>query len=140
MQEDNKLSKPVYDLQGLHNKCPFLHGTVRCDPYPGYVQGRDPSICKYGCVPATPGALEGETLEQRLMREALEFCHLYHAEKGTSHEVYEARKESITAEIAEMGRYEHTFDELQHGARVAWRNAGKCINRQVGRCWADPKP
>ena len=85
-------------------------------------------------------ALEGETLKQRLMREALEFCHLYHAEKGTSHEVYEARKESITAEIAKMGRYEHTFDELQHGARVAWRNAGKCINRQVGRCCADPKP
>ena len=48
-----------------------------------------------------------------------------------SEEAFEARKESIAADIDLRGRYEHTFDELQHGARVAWRNAGKCINRQV---------
>ena len=130
---DTTVCKPVSvrGLQGLHSKCPFLHGTVRCDPYPGYVQGRNPAICKYGCVPAAPGPLEGETLKQRLLREALDFCRLYHAERGMSEEAFEARKESIAADIDLRGRYEHTFDELQHGARVAWRNAGKCINRQV---------
>ena len=121
----------AHGLQGLHSECPFLHGTVRCDPYPGYVQGRNPAICNHGCVPAAPGPLEGETLEQRLLREALEFCRLYHTERGMSDEAFEARKESITADIHHCGRYEHTFDELQHGARVAWRNTGKCINRQV---------
>jgi hypothetical protein len=118
-------------LTGLHGRCPFLHGTVRADPYPGYVQGRHPAICKYGCTPATREALESESPKDRLLREALEFNHLYHSEMGLSEAAYEERKEEISRQIAQTGRYEHTFDELQHGARVAWRNAGKCINRQV---------
>lgn len=31
------------------NKCPFGHGTVSVDPYPGYVHGRNRAICPNGC-------------------------------------------------------------------------------------------
>jgi nitric oxide synthase oxygenase domain/subunit len=36
----------------------------------------------------------------------------------------------VKKSIHEAGTYEHTFDELEHGARVAWRNAPKCSNRK----------
>ena len=28
-----------------------------------------------------------------------------------------------------LGHYDHTFEELEHGARMAWRNSNKCIGR-----------
>jgi hypothetical protein len=156
-------------LKGPQNRCPFLHGTVRCDPYPGYVQGRHPEICKNGCCPAAPGMLDAETPKQRLLRcaesrilrvalwrpllhalcthcklrsalspsrsgvcsEALEFCDLFHAEMALPEADRAAREAHIRAEIEATGTYKHSFAEIEHGARVAWRNASKCINRQV---------
>lgn len=41
----------------------------------------------------------------------------------------ESRLENIKKEINETGTYEHTFEELVHGARVAWRNSNRCIGR-----------
>jgi nitric-oxide synthase, bacterial len=35
----------------------------------------------------------------------------------------------VTAEVARSGSYHHTPDELVFGARVAWRNAARCIGR-----------
>ena len=35
----------------------------------------------------------------------------------------------VTAEVARRGTYEHTPEELEFGARVAWRNAARCIGR-----------
>ncbi len=71
-----------------------------------------------------------------LLREAIEFIHLYYHERsdemqGTDgfvscDEQISVIKESIYA----TGTYVHTFDELQHGTRVAWRNAPKCSNRK----------
>ena len=34
------------------------------------------------------------------------------------------------AEIEATGTYTHTFDELEQGGRIAWRNAPKCSNRK----------
>nr|WP_245805929.1 nitric oxide synthase oxygenase [Bacillus alkalicellulosilyticus] len=31
--------------------------------------------------------------------------------------------------MKEYGKYEHTFDELKHGAKMAWRNSNRCIGR-----------
>lgn len=39
------------------------------------------------------------------------------------------RLEEIAQEIEKTGTYEHTFEELVHGARVAWRNSNRCIGR-----------
>ncbi len=41
----------------------------------------------------------------------------------------EPRLAEIRESIAETGHYEHTFEELEHGARMAWRNSNRCIGR-----------
>ncbi len=39
------------------------------------------------------------------------------------------RLREIRREIRRTGSYRHTLDELEFGARVAWRNSGRCIGR-----------
>lgn len=41
----------------------------------------------------------------------------------------EARMEAVEAEIRSTGTYTHTAEELEHGARMAWRNSNRCIGR-----------
>lgn len=48
---------------------------------------------------------------------------LYHHERGNSNEVKLARIDEILKEIEATGTYVQTFDELEHGIRVAWRNS-----------------
>jgi nitric-oxide synthase len=55
---------------------------------------------------------------------------LFHSEFESEKIVQETRWEQILAEIEDTGTYEHTFAELEHGMRVAWRNAPKCVNRK----------
>lgn len=113
--------------------CPYLHGTVDASPYPGYVHGQHPGICPEECTPiVNPSA--GETSVQTLLREAREFCILYHSETKRGDAAAALRWTAIEAAITATGAYELTFDELQHGARVAWRNAPKCPNRSK---WAE---
>lgn len=73
----------------------------------------DPSLGKYGHVQETP--------RETLVREALEYQEIYHKDKGTPAGAKEARIKEIMAEIEASGTYTHTFDELEHGSRVAWR-------------------
>lgn len=70
-------------------------------------------------------------MEEKLIREAMEFQDLFHNEMGSLPEVQAQRKAEILASIEKTGTYTHSFEELQHGARVAWRNAPKCSNRKV---------
>ena len=37
--------------------------------------------------------------------------------------------EEIEEEVAATGTYRHTFSELEHGTRVAWRNSTRCVGR-----------
>ncbi|MCC5476425.1 nitric oxide synthase oxygenase [Streptomyces barringtoniae] len=39
------------------------------------------------------------------------------------------RLAEVTAEVERFGTYEHTAAEVAYGARVAWRNAARCIGR-----------
>ncbi|MEH7657417.1 nitric oxide synthase oxygenase, partial [Bacillus velezensis] len=41
----------------------------------------------------------------------------------------EERIKEIQVEIEKTGTYEHTFEELVHGSRMAWRNSNRCIGR-----------
>lgn len=61
-------------------------GTVYADPYPGFVHGEHPAICKNGCEPV-PSTKLGETQEQKLWREAAEFVDQYSYELGLPDEV-----------------------------------------------------
>jgi nitric-oxide synthase len=41
-----------------------------------------------------------------------------------------SRRREIEAEITARGTYHQTFEELEHGARVAWRNNTRCVGRK----------
>ena len=102
-------------------------------PYPGYVHGTHPEVCANGCRANPEQHLEdAKDWKATLIREAMEYQDLYHTEFNLSPETRDARKAAILQEITDTGTYELTFDELQHGARVSWRNAPKCANR---KCW-----
>jgi len=45
----------------------------------------------------------------------------------------EPRLAIVRAQIAATGTYVHTTDELDHGAKMAWRNASRCIGRLYWR-------
>jgi len=41
----------------------------------------------------------------------------------------EERLSEVKNEIEKTGTYTHTFQELEHGVRMAWRNSNRCIGR-----------
>lgn len=45
----------------------------------------------------------------------------------------ESRLRRISTEIEDTGSYTHTNDELQFGARLAWKNSNRCIGRHFWR-------
>lgn len=52
----------------------------------------------------------------------------FHSET-TPAQTLAARLAEVDREIETSGTYVHTLDELRFGARVAWRNAARCIGR-----------
>lgn len=58
----------------------------------------------------------------------------YHSALGNEYENKLAvRLWQIQQEIEEKGHYELTYEELVFGARTAWRNAPRCVNRIIWR-------
>jgi len=41
----------------------------------------------------------------------------------------DSRLSEVRQSIEERGHYEHTYEELEHGARMAWRNSNRCVGR-----------
>jgi nitric-oxide synthase, bacterial len=66
------------------------------------------------------------------LTEAEDFLRLYHQE-NPQHGPIEPRLARVAAEVASTGTYTHTYPELVFGARVAWRNASRCIGRLYWR-------
>ncbi|KDE60200.1 nitric oxide synthase oxygenase [Halostagnicola sp. A56] len=63
-----------------------------------------------------------------LYAEADAFVRACYAELGRESEI-EDRLDEIADEIERRGRYEHTSFELEHGAKMAWRNSNRCVGR-----------
>ncbi|UTH13433.1 nitric oxide synthase oxygenase [Macrococcus equipercicus] len=61
--------------------------------------------------------------------EAVEFIELMHRELNIPYTITAERLHSIESEIKATGTYHHTFEELDYGAKVAWRNSNRCIGR-----------
>ncbi len=59
--------------------------------------------------------------------QAYEFLRQWHDETGTRG--IAQRWRDVRAEIHATGTWRPTYHELAYGARVAWRNAGRCIGR-----------
>ncbi|SEB13501.1 nitric-oxide synthase [Thalassobacillus cyri] len=64
-----------------------------------------------------------------LYQKAEDFIYKCYQELGKSPEETAQRLQTISAEIKCTGTYQHTYEELTHGARMAWRNSNRCIGR-----------
>lgn len=64
-----------------------------------------------------------------LLQKAEEFITLCYLELEKDHVTLLARVEEVKSSIRNTGTYEHTYEELSHGAKIAWRNSNKCIGR-----------
>lgn len=63
---------------------------------------------------------------------AREFLVRFHAETRPR-TALNRRVRQVLREIEDTGTYVHTPDELEYGARVAWRNSARCIGRLYWR-------
>jgi nitric-oxide synthase, bacterial len=66
-------------------------------------------------------------LERR--EEARAFLATFHEESGRAKSVFNKRWAEVRHSLSKTGTYQHTEEELAFGARVAWRNHGRCIAR-----------
>lgn len=64
-----------------------------------------------------------------LYKEAEQFIADCYIELGKTEAEAKQRLAEIEQSILKTGSYEHTMEELRHGARVAWRNSNRCIGR-----------
>jgi nitric-oxide synthase, bacterial len=64
---------------------------------------------------------------------AEEFLQLYYAEDAAAPGTLTGRLREVMREIDDTGLYTQTAAELRYGARVAWRNSGRCIGRLYWR-------
>lgn len=64
-----------------------------------------------------------------LIQEATLFLRQCYQELGKSEDELEERLQQVEHDIQNNGSYEHTFEELEHGAKMAWRNSNRCIGR-----------
>ena len=62
-------------------------------------------------------------------QEALDFLALCHEELGWDEAKHAARRAHACDLISAGQLWEPSFEELEHGARVAWRNNARCIGR-----------
>ncbi|TBL70532.1 nitric oxide synthase oxygenase [Paenibacillus thalictri] len=64
-----------------------------------------------------------------LYEQAAHFIVRAYQELGKSQHEAERRLSEIQRSIELTGFYEHTSEELRHGAKMAWRNSNRCIGR-----------
>ncbi|RLQ93099.1 nitric oxide synthase oxygenase [Falsibacillus albus] len=64
-----------------------------------------------------------------LWEQAKTFIETCYAELGIGRERLESRLTEVQQQIGRTGFYDHTFEELEHGAKMAWRNSNRCIGR-----------
>lgn len=53
--------------------------------------------------------------------------------QGAYEKEMSTRLNQIKNEIEDKGHYNLTYEELAFGARLAWRNAPRCVNRIIWR-------
>ncbi len=82
-------------------------------------------------------AASGSPLARRLRRlsaaerkeEARAFLGAFHDANGTGPDARRTRWAEVRHQLKRSGSYVHTPEELAYGARLAWRNTGRCIGR-----------
>ncbi|MCH5586056.1 nitric oxide synthase oxygenase [Shimazuella sp. AN120528] len=64
-----------------------------------------------------------------IMQEAENFIFTCYRELEKPIDAALHRVQEIKEEIITNGTYQHTYEELSHGAKMAWRNSNRCIGR-----------
>ncbi|XP_036392410.1 nitric oxide synthase 2b, inducible [Megalops cyprinoides] len=78
----------------------------------------------------TRASLGGPSPPQDLLVQAIDFINqFYHSFKIPQTKDHLARVNAIAMEIETTGTYQLTAEELEFGAKQAWRNAPRCIGR-----------
>lgn len=72
---------------------------------------------------------EDKMEHHQLVEAAERFIQTSYNELQKTADETESRLQQIRKSIAEQGFYEHTPEELQYGAKMAWRNSNRCIGR-----------
>lgn len=78
-------------------------------------------------APSRPGSAFVQK-NQALLTEARAYLDLFCRERHRE-QIFSQRWTEIQSAIERSGTYQQTFEELEYGARVAWRNAARCIGR-----------
>ena len=65
--------------------------------------------------------------------EARDFLRQYFAENPNVGGSYDQRWRQVHNQVSATGTYQHTAAELTYGAKLAWRNASRCIGRLYWR-------
>ncbi|PAV46605.1 hypothetical protein CK486_17760, partial [Pseudomonas sp. HAR-UPW-AIA-41] len=66
---------------------------------------------------------------RQLWNDAQAFIKQCYQELNKSEMERTKRLQEIKEQIEATGSYSHTYEELVHGARMAWRNSNRCIGR-----------
>ncbi len=72
---------------------------------------------------------EGTMEYDQLIQEAEQFIRVCYSELDKTIDEMEQRVREVRELITSQGYYEHTAEELRHGAKMAWRNSNRCIGR-----------
>ncbi|OXS78078.1 nitric oxide synthase [Domibacillus enclensis] len=68
-------------------------------------------------------------MTKELIQNANEFIIDFYKETGRDGTKAKDRLQCIQKEIEQTGTYTHEFEELEYGAKLAWRNSNRCIGR-----------
>ncbi len=94
----------------------------------GRVSGPPPAVADLRSLSFGRPLSDGDSFSlDSLIASAEEFITLFHCERRAGPPGRRLRQ--VVREITATGTYWHTPDELEFGARVAWRNSSRCIGR-----------
>jgi len=69
------------------------------------------------------------SMRKNIADQAIAFLGEAYYELGKSEEEAKRRINEVLKQIEDTGFYTHTYEELRHGAKMAWRNNNRCIGR-----------
>ncbi|XP_045781881.1 nitric oxide synthase-like protein isoform X1 [Maniola jurtina] len=95
---------------------------------------RVPTLCNeracLGSLMAIPGRGDVPRSPEEVLSDAKDFLGQYFASIRRANTVaHEARWKTVQEEVVKTGTYQLTTTELVFGAKLAWRNASRCIGR-----------
>lgn len=96
---------------------------------PGFLRRLNPFAGQYaGATSPLAQRLRHISAGER-REEARAFLAQFARETGAAEAAFASRWDEVRRALRKTGSYEHTREELAFGARVAWRNQGRCIGR-----------